>query len=252
MDKKQEQIFVSTLVRMLLKKILKSDNIDDAMPVSIDTIRAKFLEQARIKGFDFEVESCKNLCEEVFILGFFLRLGNDDLPERKIEESFLVTVKALSIPHYMTSIAFAWFKCGITTADTEKPSLSILYNLRLRLCEKFDIKTPAPLPSIEEIDKLFKNIDKTVLDEIDIDEELIESSFAQLAFQCGYLLALNMGIELDDELLDVSFHEVFGDILTEMNQCNDNILAYYLIFKEGYNAHTWVTMTKWSLYLVYK
>lgn len=236
MNSTEKEIFQSTIVRTILKKIFDTDDIDSFMPISTETIHEKFLELAKAQGSNFETIDIKNLYHETFFFGFVYALRFDNPSEREIEELFIVIRKALDIPHLLTAKAFFWFRHGIKLASEEKPKLSIIFNLRKNLCEKFGIENPAPLPTQEKLDLLFKKVDKSIFDEINIESGIIENSLSQIAFQYGYLAALNMGVELDDELLNITFNEIFEETFNETERSNDEILAYFLVFREGYKA----------------
>ena len=98
----------------------------------------------------------------------------------------------------------------------------MLYNINRDICQKFEVIEPAPLPSIQHLDKLFKEFDKSIFDDINIDNELIESAFAQISFHSGYILGLNMGNDLDEDLLNVDFSEIFEDMFQEAQQVGDS------------------------------
>ena len=107
------------------------------------------------------------------------------------------------------------------------------------------------------MDNLFKSLDRSIFEDIDVNQQLIESALAQIAFQSGYISALNVGAVDDDRLNEIftivfeskfcgdqscgTFTAVFQSPLGNQTyetmkhqQSSDEILTYFLLFKEGF------------------
>lgn len=233
MDEKQKEIFIATIARTVVKKLVDSDDVGDIMPIPDDLIYDTFEEEAKRIQFNFYTLSIKELCKKVFLVGFRFSISCESVPEREIESTFKIVEKEMQIPYQLNMPAFIWFRQGIKVADNEREDFSILYNLSTAVCQNFDISKPAPLPSIRMLDNLFKNLDRSIFDDIDIDDQIEESAFAQISFQTGYILGLNM--ELDDDLLDVAFSTIFEDIFGETHQSGNSRLTYFILFREGFH-----------------
>lgn len=246
MDEKQKEIFIATVARTIVKKLVNSDDIKDIMPISNDLINERFGEEAKRTQFNFHTLDNKELCKKMFLVGFLFSISSEYVPEREIENAFRIVEKGIQIPYQLSMTAFIWFRQGCKAADNDRENLSVLYNLSKDICQKFGVSNPAPLPSIRQMDHLFKNLDKSIFDDIDIEDEIEESTFAQISFQSGYILGLNMGNELDDDLLNVAFSELFENIFKEAEQSENSILAYFLLFREGF--HKALTGTRWSFF----
>lgn len=235
MDQKQKEIFTATVARTIVKKLMDSDDIKDIMPISNDFINDRFEEEAKKTQFNFHSLNIKELCQNIFLVGFIFSISKENISENEIEVTFRIIGKEIQIPFQLNMMAFIWFRQGCISADTERKNFSVLYNLSNNICQRFGIENPAPLPTIGKIDSIFKNLDREIFDGIDINNEFIESSFAQISFQSGYILGLNMCNELDDDLLNVAFLEIFEDILQEAQQVGNSKLAYFLLFREGFH-----------------
>ena len=246
MDQKQKEIFTATVARTIVKKLMDSDDIKDIMPISNDFINDRFEEEAKKTQFNFHSLNIKELCQNIFLVGFIFSISKENISENEIEVTFRIIGKEIQIPFQLNMMAFIWFRQGCISADTERKNFSVLYNLSNNICQRFGIENPAPLPTIGKIDSIFKNLDREIFDGIDINNEFIESSFAQISFQSGYILGLNMCNELDDDLLNVAFLEIFEDILQEAQQVGNSKLAYFLLFREGF--HKALTGTRWSFF----
>lgn len=235
MDQKQKEIFTATVARTIVKKLMDSDDIKDIMPISNDFINSRFEEEAKKTQFNFHSLNIKKLCQNMFLVGFIFSISKENISENEIEATFRIIGKEIEIPFQLNMMAFIWFRQGCISADTERKNFSVLYNLSNNICQRFGIENPAPLPTIGKIDSIFNNLDREIFDGIDINNEFIESSFAQISFQSGYILGLNMGNELDDDLLNVAFLEIFEDILQEAQQVGNSKLVYFLLFREGFH-----------------
>lgn len=248
MDQKQKEIFTATVARTIVKKLMDSDDIKDIMPISNDFINDRFEEEAKKTQFNFHSLNIKELCQTMFLIGFIFSISKENISENEIEATFRIIGKEIQIPFQLNMTAFIWFRQGCKSADTERKNFSVLYNMSNDICQRFGVSNPAPLPTIGQIDNLFKKLDKSIFDDINIDNELIESAFAQISFQSGYILGLNMGNILDDDLLNVAFSEIFEDIFQEAQQVGDSKLAYFLFFREGF--HKALTGTRWSFFSI--
>ena len=256
MDKNQE-IFHSTVIRTVLKKMLKSEKVDEVIPIQLDSLRSKFVEEAKKLHFNFSSENTMDLCQEVFVMSFFVSLASDYITDREIEGIFTIVAQAMDIHHSQRGYAYFWFHRGCKIADEERRNFSILGELSQDICKTLRISNPAPLPTIEQMDNLFKSLDRSIFEDIDVDEQLTESVLAQIAFQSGYISALNLGDVGSDRLNEIFttvfkskfcedqscsvftavFESPFGNQTYETmkhQQSSDEILTYFLLFKEGF------------------
>jgi hypothetical protein len=235
MNENQLKIFTATAARTIVKKLMNYDEVQGIMPVSSDFISNKFEEEAKKIQFNFQTLEVKDLCEKMFLIGFIFSVSRETVSENEIENAFKFIESILAIPYQLNMSAFIWFRQGNKVGDSERESFSVLYNLSRDICQKFGVTEPAPLPSMQNLDNLFKALDKSIFDDIDIDNEVIGSTFAQISFQSGFILGLNMGNELDDDLLDVAFSEIFEDIFREAEQHENSRLIYFILFREGFH-----------------
>lgn len=246
MKEKTAMILVSSIIRIALNK--KFDvNVEGVIPISSNDIEKNFEEMAHQLRFDFHNEGFKNLCKKLFEVGFlYTMVFKDESSEKRIEDNFRTIAEDMDLPHYIRMQTFFWFRNGVKKCESCRSKYSIIYHLNNGICEKLgtDQRSPDDLPSQKEFDRLFKAINPEIFEDIDIDQEIIENTCAEIAFQCGYLTAMNMD-DLDDEFINIVFQEIIGNTFDELKRSKNEILTYYLLFKEGYKA---LTSTRWGFF----
>lgn len=234
MDKEKEKIFMYTVIKNSFEK--KFDGIIEnaVMPISLDEIRKIFYTTATRLGFNFNDEYVKNLDLKLFSTGFMVGIIFEDETERDLEEMFRTIEKLLEIHYSLRMEGFMWFNHGYQASKAERHTLSVLYHLNKNICKMLNLED-SDIPDPKIVGQLFRNLDKEIFDEIDVNSDVIEGSCAEIAFQCGYLLALNLG-ELDDDFLNWGFDSILRGFLQDIEPSDTEILAYYVVFKEGYKA----------------
>jgi hypothetical protein len=234
MNKEKKSIFMSTVIKNLFEK--KFDGIIEnaVMPISMDDVRKKFYSTATRLGFNFNDEYVKNLDLKLFSTGFMAGIIFENETERDLEEMFRTIENLLEIHYSLRMQGFMWFSHGYQAAIPERRTLSVFYHLNQNICKLLDLEA-TEIPDPKVVGQLFRNLDKEIFDEIDVDNNVIESSCAEIAFQCGYLLALNLG-ELDEDFLNWGFDTILREFLQDMEPSDNEILAYYIVFKEGYKS----------------
>lgn len=234
MNKEKKSIFMSTVIKNLFEKNFGGIIENAVMPISLDEIMEDFYTTATRLGFNFNDEYVKNLDLKLFSTGFMVGIIFENETEKDLEEIFRTIENLLEIHYSLRMQGFMWFNHGYQASKPKRHTLSVLYHLNQNICKLLDLEA-SEIPDPKVVSQSFRNLDKRIFDEIDVDNDVIESSCAEIAFQCGYLLALNLG-ELDEDFLNWGFETILREFLQDMEPNDNEILAYYIIFKEGYKS----------------
>lgn len=233
----KEKLFIAALINLIARKALRI-NVE-VIPISQEDLTSIFEDQSKKMGAQFHSIGELNLKKQIFMYSFTKTITEKsfDLQENQIEKEFMEIEKQTEIPHQLRMGCYIWFKIGHDVAKNHDK-----YTLLWFLCNdiartlKLTPKTSG-IPSQIELQEKFKMIDRSLLDEIDIDKNINHETCALVSFYAGYLASLNNNYIIYDENGDVYekfFKKIMIPALKEIECDESTYLDYFECFKYGY------------------